>query len=393
MFDILWSFEALMFLGCLPWYLVAWGVWMSLKNVQSLPSISLDREKSYPRLSVIIAARNEAGTIENALKSVLAQNYPNLEIILVNDRSNDGTDKILQKLAEKDPRVLIHHVEELPLGWLGKVNAMQQGFGRSTGVWLLFTDADVHFQEESLERIIDVAERSSIDYLCVVPEVQARQRLLKALYTVSLSGFFLATRIWEVKNQNSFVGVGACGLVRRSLLSQSPGLPWLKMEVVDDLALAQLAWQVEGKLDVYWGRECLGVEWYPSMGDLIRGLEKNLFAGAQYQYWRALLGIIGILFVAVAPWLSIFSGNWLLSLTAVGAFSGYWLAWISGDKAQGVGWLERLISPLLLFVIAWALARSTLHNLATGGYKMARDFLFHSSLETRTEIKILVTIS
>ncbi len=387
MLDVLWSFEALVFLGCLPWYLVAWGVWMTLKNVQSLPSISLDREKRYPRLSVIIAARNEAGTIENALKSVLAQNYPNLEIILVNDRSNDGTDEILQKLAEKDPRVLIHHVEELPPGWLGKVNAMQQGFGRSTGVWLLFTDADVHFQEESLERIIDVAERSSVDYLCVVPEVQARQRLLKALYTVSLSGFFLATRIWEVKNQNSFVGVGACGLVRRSLLSQSPGLPWLKMEVVDDLALAQLAWQAGGKLDVYWGRECLGVEWYPSMGDLIRGLEKNLFAGAQYQYWRALLGIIGILFVAVAPWLSIFSGNWLLSLTAVGAFSGYWLAWISGDKAQGVGWLERLISPLLLFVIAWALARSTFITWRQGGIQWRETFYSIADLRRGQRLK------
>ena len=387
MLDILWSFEALVFLGCLPWYLVAWGVWMSLKNVQSLSSISLDRDKSYPRLSVIIAARNEAGTIENALKSVLAQNYPNLEIILVNDRSNDGTDKILQKLAEKDPRVLIHHVEELPLGWLGKVNAMQQGFGKSTGVWLLFTDADVHFQEKSLERIIDVAERSSIDYLCVIPEVQARQRLLKALYTVSLSGFFLATRIWEVKNQNSFVGVGACGLVRRSLLSQSPGLPWLKMEVVDDLALAQLAWQAGGKLDVYWGRECLGVEWYPSMSDLIRGLEKNLFAGAQYQYWRALLGIIGILFVAVAPWLSIFSGNWLLSLTAVGAFSGYWLAWISGDKAQGVGWLDRLISPLLLFVIAWALARSTFITWRQGGIQWRETFYSIADLRRGQRLK------
>ncbi len=387
MFDILWSFEALVFLGCLPWYLAAWGVWMSLKNVQSLPSISLDREKKYPRLSVIIAARNEAGTIENALKSVLAQNYPNLEIILVNDRSNDGTDEILQKLAEKDPRVLIHHVEELPPGWLGKVNAMQQGFGKSTGVWLLFTDADVHFQEESLERIIDVAERSSVDYLCVVPEVQARQRLLKALYTVSLSGFFLATRIWEVKNQNSFVGVGACGLVRRSLLSQSPGLPWLKMEVVDDLALAQLAWQAGGKLDVYWGRECLRVEWYPSMGDLIRGLEKNLFAGAQYQYWRALLGIIGILFVAVAPWLSIFSGNWLLGLTAVGAFSGYWLAWISGDKAQGVGWLERLISQLLLFVIAWALARSTFITWRQGGIQWRETFYSIADLRRGQRLK------
>ena len=387
MLDILWSFEALVFLGCLPWYLVSWGIWLSLKQVQSLPSISSDGDRINPRLSVIIAARNEAQTIENALKSVLAQNYPNLEIILVNDRSNDGTDKILQKLAEKDPRVLIHHVEELPPGWLGKVNAMQQGFGKSTGVWLLFTDADVHFQEESLERIIAVAERSPVDYLCVIPEVQARQRLLKALYTVSLSGFFLATRIWEVKNQNSFVGVGACGLVRRSLLSQSPGLPWLKMEVVDDLALAQLAWQVEGKLDVYWGRECLGVEWYPSMGDLIRGLEKNLFAGAQYQYWRALLGIIGILFVAVAPWLSIFSGNWLLSLTAVGAFSGYWLAWISGDKAQGVGWLDRLISPLLLFVIAWALARSTFITWRQGGIQWRETFYSIADLRRGQRLK------
>jgi len=105
MFDIFWSFEALLFLGCLPWYLVAWGIWLSLKHVQSLPAISSDGDRSYPKLSVIIAARNEAHTIENALKSVLAQKYPNLEIILVNDRSTDGTDEILAKLAEKDPRV------------------------------------------------------------------------------------------------------------------------------------------------------------------------------------------------------------------------------------------------------------------------------------------------
>jgi glycosyltransferase involved in cell wall biosynthesis len=387
MFDIFWSFEALLFLGCLPWYLVAWGIWLSLKHVQSLPSISSDGDRIHPRLSVIIAARNEADTIENALKSVLAQKYPNLEIILVNDRSTDGTDEILAKLGEKDSRVLIHHVEELPPEWLGKVHAMHQGFFRSTGEWLLFTDADVHFEKGCIDRIIDVAERSSVDYLCVVPEVQARQSILRALYTVSLSGFFLATRIWQVKNQNSFVGVGACGVVRRSQLAKSPGLSWLKMEVVDDLALAQLVWQAGGILDVYWGRECLGVEWYPSMGDLIRGLEKNLFAGAQYQYWRAFLGINGILFVAFAPWLSILSGDWLLSLAAVGAFSGYWLAWISGDKAQGVGWLERLLSPLLLFVIVWALARSTFSTWRQGGIQWRETFYSIKALRRGQRLK------
>ena len=387
MFDILWSFEALLFLGCLPWYMVASGIWLALKHVQSLPLTSSNRDRSYPRVSVIIAARNEAHTIKNALKSVLAQNYPNLEIILINDRSNDGTDKILRKIAEKDPRVLIHHVEELPSGWLGKVHAMQEGFLRSTGAWLLFTDADVHFQEGCMDRIIDAAEKDSVDYLCVIPEVKARQSLLRALYTISLSGFFLATKIWEVKNQSAFVGVGACGLVRRSLLAKSPGLSWLRMEVVDDLALAQMVWQSGGKLDVYWGRDCLEVEWYPSMGDLVRGLEKNLFAGAEYQYWRALLGIIGILVVAVTPWLSMFSGNLFLTLTAVGSFSGYLLVWIPGNKVQGVGWLERLISPLLLFVIAWALAQSTFKTWREDGIRWRETFYSIAALRRGQRLK------
>jgi glycosyltransferase involved in cell wall biosynthesis len=367
MFDLLWSFQILLFLGCLPWYLVAWGVWMALRSVPSLPSIFSYDKNSYPQLSVIIAARNEALTIENALKSVLSQNYPNLEIILVNDRSTDETSKILAKLAEKDPRVMILTVEDLPSGWLGKVHAMQQGFLMATGEWLLFTDADIHFQEGCIDRIIHAAKSNKTDYLCIVPEVQAKQHLLRALYTISLSGFFLATRIWSVSKQTAFVGVGACGLVRHSSLKNSPGFPWLKMEVVDDLALAQMIWQSGGKLDVYWGRDCLTVEWYPSMGALIRGLEKNLFAGVQYQYWRAILGVAGILVVASVPWICLFSGYWFLALTAVGGLLGYWLAWISGDRAQGVGWLERLSSPLLLFVVAWALARSTFMACWRGG--------------------------
>tara|TARA_B100000575_G_C23079772_1_gene622072 strand:- start:1049 stop:1423 length:375 start_codon:yes stop_codon:yes gene_type:complete len=123
------------------------------------------------------------------------------------------------------------------------------------------------------------------------------------------------------------------------------------------------------------------------MGDLIKGLEKNLFAGAQYQYWRALIGIIGILFIAVAPWLSIFSSNWLLGLAAVGAFSGYWLSWIPGNKAQGIGWIERIISPSLLLVIAWALARSTYITWRQGGIKWRETFYSVAALRRGQRLK------
>ncbi len=153
MFDVFWSFEALLFFRMPPLVPSVLGDLAVFKKCSEVFPQSHQMEiEVNPKLSVIIAARNEAHTIENALKSVLAQKYPNLEIILVNDRSNDGTDEILQNLQKKRSRVSIQHVEELPPGWLGKVHAMQQGFLRSTGVWLLFTDADVHFQEGCIER-------------------------------------------------------------------------------------------------------------------------------------------------------------------------------------------------------------------------------------------------
>ena len=104
-----------------------------------------------PRVSIIVPARNEAEHIEAALVSLLQLDYPDYEVIAVDDRSNDATGVILDRLAShwrahgeaSDHRLKVLHVSDLPQGWLGKVHAMWKAAQQATGEWLLFTDADV----------------------------------------------------------------------------------------------------------------------------------------------------------------------------------------------------------------------------------------------------------
>jgi len=137
-----------------------------------------------PRVSIIVPARNEEETIEQALNTLLALDYDNYEVIAVNDRSTDRTGAIMERVAENQkqnhhqnhsqnshvsqrlrdmghPTVrslrVIHHTE-LPAGWLGKTHAMWTAANQANGDWLLFTDADVLFKPDSLRRALAYAE-------------------------------------------------------------------------------------------------------------------------------------------------------------------------------------------------------------------------------------------
>ena len=354
-------FELLVGFAGLPWFLFAWAVWRSRQIIPSLATQPTgELSESWPRLSVLVPARNEAHTLEPALKSLLAQDYPNLELVLMDDRSSDGTGEVIQTLAGTDDRVRFLRIDQLPTGWLGKVHALEQGQQIASGEWLLLTDADVEFAPQSLRRLVAWALREDRDYVCVLPEVQARQRWLRAFYTISLSGFFWSTQLWKVPSGDAFVGAGACGLIKRSRLQATPGFSWLRLEVLDDLGLASLAWQSGGKLGVLWGRPLIGLEWYPDFPAVLRGLEKNLFAAAaSFQWGRSLLALLAILWTSVAPWLALITGEPALITLFAAAFLCFWGAWWKADEIQAANIWERVFSPVLLPVVAWALLRST----------------------------------
>ena len=125
-----------------------------------------------PTLSIVTAARNEARGIEAAVKSLLRLDYPGLEIVIVNDRSEDDTGAILQRLVVDHPHLKVITIAELPPGWLGKNYALHTGAARATGQLLLFTDADIVFEPSTLRRAVALMEEERIDHLAAIPDVR-----------------------------------------------------------------------------------------------------------------------------------------------------------------------------------------------------------------------------
>lgn len=119
----------------------------------------------YPSLSVIIPARNEEKSIKQAISQLIDQDYPNLEVIVVNDRSTDNTGVILEELKIKYPELKVITITDVPPYWLGKNHAVYQGVKQATGEWLLFTDADVLFSPGSLKSTVSYSLENKLDHL------------------------------------------------------------------------------------------------------------------------------------------------------------------------------------------------------------------------------------
>jgi cellulose synthase/poly-beta-1,6-N-acetylglucosamine synthase-like glycosyltransferase len=263
---------------------------------------------SWPSLSVVVPACNEARTIERALASLLAQDYPGLEIVLVDDRSSDGTGAIMERLAASDRRISTIHVRELPAGWLGKVHALQRGLERARGELVLFTDADIHFAPGALRRAIAWVEDRRLDHLAVLAEVRQSSFWVGVCLWSAFRGIVTLARPWEAMDPRSTkaIGTGAFNLVRRAAFERTPGFEWLRLEVADDIGLGLMMKRSGGRPGLVLGRGQVLSEAYPKLADAVRGLEKNGFAqAARFSAWRglavAVLAVVGSSAVCRVP--------------------------------------------------------------------------------------------
>ena len=186
-----------------------------------------------PRVSIIVPARNEEETIEQALNTLLALDYDNYEVIAVNDRSTDRTGEIMERDCGKSPLSqkrengapachsdlrVIHH-SELPAGWLGKTHAMWTAANQATGDWLLFTDADVLFKPDSLRRALAYAESEPADHVVLFPRMIMKRPGEYMMIAFFQTMFMFGHRPWKVADPSTddHMGVGAFNLVRRSV--------------------------------------------------------------------------------------------------------------------------------------------------------------------------------
>lgn len=344
----------------------------------------------WPRLSVIIPACNEEATLEAALLTLLEQSYPNLELVVIDDRSTDGTGAIVDRLAARDPRVKPVHLTELPAGWLGKLHAMHAGAEIASGDWLLFTDADVHYAKGALELAIFTAVQDELDHLSLLPKMHARGPLLRGALIAFGASFLLFVRPEKLRDPNSpvAIGVGAFNLVRRSAFQRTPGFAWLKMEIADDVGLARLMKSHGARTDVHLARELLSLEWYESTAAMIRGLEKNIFAvGAQFSLLRAVVALVLGAFSIFAPIIALTVGGSLaaagglalLAMTGLGIITARFLA---------LPWWSAFFGLLGAFVMAFALIRSTSRTLRAGGVRWRETFYTIDELRRGQRVRL-----
>jgi glycosyltransferase involved in cell wall biosynthesis len=277
-------------------------------HIRRLIETPLAEVDAWPRISLIAPARNEERHIEAATRSLTRLDYPNLEITIIDDRSTDSTGQILDKLAAEFPQLNVVHVSELPKGWLGKNHAMQLGADRSSGEWLLFTDADIVFEPTTLRRAILYAHQHQVDHLAGWPEIHVTTWLLSAFMSTFAIYLFLFVRVWAIRNPKSraHIGVGAFNLVRASVYRVVGGHERIRMRPDDDLKLGKIIKHAGWRQDFVDADGLLSLEMYRTVGELIRGLEKNAFSGADYSVALTVFSSLLSLLFGVWPFLAVF---------------------------------------------------------------------------------------
>src|ERR1700719_4402968 len=233
-----------------------------------------------PRISLMFSARDEEEKLPAALATLAALDYPNLEIIAVDDRSQDSTGNILDEFACRHERLRVVHVQKLPSGWLGKTHALQEGYECSTGDWLLFTDADGRFAQDAVRRAVTVVKERNLDHLTLFGDVEMVAFWEKVLITFFGLAFYLATDPYRVSNPNSwtYVGIGAFQLLKRLAYEAAGTHRRLAVEVVDDMKLGKIVKQAGFRSSVGVAQDAVVIRWHAGLGNLVRGVTKNFFA-------------------------------------------------------------------------------------------------------------------
>lgn len=383
------------FFCCFVW-LIGLLMW---KHAQQLPCLSQmlpQPRESWPSLTILVPARNEADTLPQSIRQRMTTNYPNLQVIIVNDRSEDQTGPIAETLAQADSRIQVIHIRELPTGWLGKQHALYTGVQHATGEWILFSDADVEIHPDVLGKVIDHCETHQFDVLAALPTFCPNHALLGGLYALMFRMLYAITSVKSVENPRSKmgIGVGAFTLVRRNTLLDSPGFPALRMRVDDDLQLGLMLKRSGARCTAINGAGEITVALYRTIRDFVVGAEKNAWAvSAHFNLFRGLFISCTFFFLDLAPWLLT-----ILAPSPFSSFGGATLGFLLLTSCLALHFNRSIVwhgplAPLGAILFFFASLRGTLLGWWRGGLFWRNTFYPTSSFLQTPPVSVVSTSS
>jgi cellulose synthase/poly-beta-1,6-N-acetylglucosamine synthase-like glycosyltransferase len=325
-----------------------------------------------PRVSIIVPARNEEETIEQGLRSLLALDYDNYEVIAVNDRSTDRTGEIMERVSQSpQPRStlrVIHHTE-LPPGWLGKTHAMWTAANLASGDWLLFTDADVLFQTDSLRRALAYVESESADHVVLFPRMIMKRPGEYMMIAFFQTMFMFGHRPWKVADPSTddHMGVGAFNLVRRRVYDSVGTYKALRMEVLDDMKLGKVVKKAGFAQRNVFGGNLISIHWAQGAFGIVNNLTKNFFAVLSFQAWRTVLSAFGLAFLNYGPFLGVWLAHgWARAPFGV-ALGSMFVIYVGMSWRSAVPPYYFLLHPVSTTLFIYTLLRSMFLTLWNGG--------------------------
>jgi hopene-associated glycosyltransferase HpnB len=265
-----------------------------------------------PKVSIILAARNEEDALPAALDSLLNLAYPDYEIVLVDDDSTDRTGAIADAYARRSAgRLTVIHKHARPADWSGKVHALHTAAQKSQGEWLLATDADVVHHPQALARGMALALGRRLDLLSLAPQIEMSSFWECAVLPLFALGIASAYPVFLV-NCSRFrraTAVGAFILLRRRELESLGGYAQIKGTVIDDLRLAQLFKDNGRRICLAATRGLLRTRMYRSAGEVWEGLRRTAFEAMGFSVLKVLAALALIFVTGILPWLTVLAAT------------------------------------------------------------------------------------
>jgi glycosyltransferase involved in cell wall biosynthesis len=377
-------------LQILAWLLALTWLTRTLAAQRGLPTIPNLLDSKYDTtptetLTVIVPARNEARDIRATLESLLTQDYANIKIIAVDDRSTDTTGQIMDDLAAAHPtRLRILHITELPPEWLGKTHAMAIAAREAGTDFLLFTDADVLFAPSALRRALTHAVATQADHLVLMPTPRIRRWDEAALLSFFQLFGLWAARPWRVADPQArdAIGIGAFNLIRRSAYEQIGGFEALRMEIVEDLGIGRRIKRASLRQRVAFGRSLVSLHWASGAPGLVSVMTKNIFAAVNFHASLLLGGCLWLSAFCILPFLLVATPGFRIPGTLI-LLSILWSYVLIGRHSGLSGW-NALLAPFAAALFVFTLLRSMLTTLGQGGVRWRGTFYPLATLRKHT---------
>ncbi len=297
----------LIFLSVLQFVLIVWVVVYLTLNARC-PLVAepvAGPLAESPRVSVCVPARNEERDVGACLTSLLNQDYPDFEVIVVDDNSTDNTPDIIESLQARYPNLIAIRGAPLPPDWYGKPFALHQAIQKAQGELLLFADADPVFQPHTLTTAVHLIQKHQVDMVTLLPGAvfgSFWERVVQPVIFVFIGAIAKFAKVNDPKS-DAAMGVGHFILMRREVYDQVGGYESLKQAIVEDIEMARLLKRSGARILMAEGKKVYSIRMYHSLKEIWIGWRKNIFVAMKNSILKTLYYIFWILGFVITPWL------------------------------------------------------------------------------------------